>query len=147
MKDLHARQEIAELLIGYASAFDRRDWRRMRSCFTTDAQIDFYPIGVFEGVESLVEFLTSSQPDTGHQLTQITNCDVLVDGSTATSRCYVNSVVMEVDGHSGLNPIGYFDDTLVRTDDGWRITSRKFTMVRLGRIEDPPGAMVSGWRM
>ena len=36
---------------------------------------------------------------------------------------------MAPDGQTGFNPVGWYDDVLVRTDDGWRIARRNFTMV------------------
>jgi hypothetical protein len=36
---------------------------------------------------------------------------------------------MAADGQTGFNPIGFYDDELVRTPDGWRIVRRTFTMV------------------
>ena len=41
----------------------------------------------------------------------------------------VDAVLMAPDGGSGLNPIGYYDDVLVRTEQGWRIQRRTFTSV------------------
>ena len=36
---------------------------------------------------------------------------------------------MAPDGQSGFNPVGFYDDELVRMADGWRIARRNFTMV------------------
>jgi hypothetical protein len=36
---------------------------------------------------------------------------------------------MAADGQTGFNPIGFYDDELVRTPDGWCIAHRAFTMV------------------
>jgi hypothetical protein len=36
---------------------------------------------------------------------------------------------MASDGQTGFNPIGFYDDELVHTPDGWRIARRTFTMV------------------
>lgn len=41
---------------------------------------------------------------------------------------------LTVDGQSGLNALGFYDDELVRIDDGWRIARRQFTMVHVGTI-------------
>jgi SnoaL-like domain len=36
---------------------------------------------------------------------------------------------MSQDITSGINAIGFYDDDLVRTDEGWRIARRTFTQV------------------
>jgi hypothetical protein len=51
------------------------------------------------------------------------------DGGRAVARSSVDAILMAADGQSGFNPIGFYDDELVRTPDGWRITHRTFTMV------------------
>jgi len=39
-------------------------------------------------------------------------------------------MIMVSDNKSGVNAVGYYDDEIVRTDDGWRIARRRFTPVR-----------------
>jgi hypothetical protein len=40
---------------------------------------------------------------------------------------------MAADHRSGTHATGYYDDELVRGDDGWRIARRRFTMVTMQR--------------
>jgi SnoaL-like protein len=54
-----------------------------------------------------------------------------VDGDRATARSYVDAWITSKDGLSGINAIGFYDDELVRTFDGWRIARRTFTQVRV----------------
>jgi hypothetical protein len=53
-----------------------------------------------------------------------------VDGETAEVRTYVDALILVDDG-SGANAIGFYDDRMRRTPDGWRITRRTYTPVRL----------------
>jgi hypothetical protein len=64
----------------------------------------------------------------GHTMHRTSNIaiDVHVDGDRAVSRSSVDGVLMAADGQSGFNPIGFYDDDLVRTPDGWRIAHRTF---------------------
>lgn len=60
----------------------------------------------------------------------MSNQMVEVNGDSATARTYVDALILGPDG-SGVNAIGFYDDEAVRTADGWRISTRKFTSVRL----------------
>ncbi len=39
--DREVRQDIAEVLVRYATGIDRRDWALLRSCFTDDCEADY----------------------------------------------------------------------------------------------------------
>jgi hypothetical protein len=73
----------------------------------------------------------------GHTLHRITNQAISVEGDGATARSYVDAVLMGVDGQTGMNAIGFYDDRLVRTDEGWRIAHRTYTMVRFSVLGSP----------
>ena len=65
----------------------------------------------------------------------MSNQAITVDGDKASARTYVD-MVMVGEGTSGVNAIGYYDDEIVRTDDGWRIARRRFTSLRLSTFGD-----------
>lgn len=65
-----------------------------------------------------------------HTLHRITNQVIAMEGDTAMVRSYVDALILAADG-SGANPVGYYDDNVVRTEDGWRIARRRYTSVRL----------------
>ena len=132
--DRDVRQDVAEVLVRYATAIDRRDWALFRTCFTRDVHADYGDIGVWDDVEGITEYMITTHADMGHTLHRLSNVAVGVDGDTATARSYVDVILMGGDGKSGINAIGFYDDELVRTDDGWRIATRRFTMVHLRRI-------------
>ena len=121
--------DIAKVLVRYATGIDRRDWALFRTCFTDDVQADYEGIATWEDVDAITEFMATSHADMGHTMHRLSNLAITVDGDSATARCYVDGVLMAADGASGLNPIGFYDDELVRTADGWRIARRRFTMV------------------
>ena len=129
-----ARTDIAEVLVRYATGIDRRDWDAFRSCFTEDCHADYEGIAVWDGVDAIAEAMTVSHAQMGHTLHRISNIAVVVDGDVATARSYVDAILMAADGQSGLNPIGSYDDVLVRTAEGWRIARRRFTMAHFGVI-------------
>ncbi len=129
--DRAARQDIAELLVRYASGIDRRDWDLFRSCFTADCHCDYGDIGVWTDVEQITQFMIVSHEHMSHTMHRITNQAVDVSGDTATSRSYVDVLLTFGDGSSGINGQGFYDDELVHTVDGWRIARRRYTMVHL----------------
>lgn len=128
------RQDVAEVLVRYASGIDQRDWDRFRTCFTDEVVADYQDIAVWHGVDEITAFMEAAHAGMGHTMHRITNIDVVVDGDRATARSYVDAVLLDLDGTSGFNPVGFYDDELVRTADGWRIARRRFTMVRAGTI-------------
>jgi hypothetical protein len=67
---------------------------------------------------------------------RLTNQVITVDGDLAQARTYVDALIMIGDNTSGVNGIGYYDDDLVRTAAGWRISCRRFATVRLGAVGD-----------
>lgn len=130
------RQDVAEVLVRYATGIDRRDWDLFRTCFTADVHADYQDIAVWVGVEEITAFMDAAHAGMGRTLHRITNIDVRLDGDRATARSYVDAVLMAADGGSGFNPVGFYDDELVRTADGWRIARRRFTMVRATALAD-----------
>jgi hypothetical protein len=66
----------------------------------------------------------------------ITNQTVTAKGDGAAVRGYVDAVVMGPDDQCGVRAIGFYDDVVVLTDDGWKIARRRFTMVLLQPVRD-----------
>jgi hypothetical protein len=67
----------------------------------------------------------------GHTLHRMSNQAIAVDGDTASARSYVDALIMSADNSSGVNAVGFYDDALTRTAEGWRIARRRFTVVRV----------------
>lgn len=129
MSDREDRQDISDVLVRYATGIDSRDWSLFRTVFTDDCVLDYGEIGVWNGVDAVVEFMVSAHDMAGHTLHRITNQAAVVTGDTATARAYVDAVIMSQDNTSGVNAAGFYDDELVRTGTGWRIARRLFTTV------------------
>ena len=65
---------------------------------------------------------------------RLTNQAITVDGDSAQARTYIDGLIMAGDNKSGVNAIGFYDDDIVRTADGWRIARRRFTQVRVTTV-------------
>jgi 3-phenylpropionate/cinnamic acid dioxygenase small subunit len=126
-----AKQEIADVLVRYATGIDRRDWDLFRSCFASDCLAEYEGIGTWESADGITDFMVTAHAGMGPTMHRISNIaiDVDVDGDRAVARSYVDGILMAADGDSGFNPVGFYDDELVRMPDGWRIAHRTFTMV------------------
>ncbi|MCV7402778.1 nuclear transport factor 2 family protein [Mycobacterium fragae] len=137
MTDREDRQDITEVLLRYATGIDRRDWALFRNVFTDDCELDYGEIGVWKGVDAVTEFMQQAHALAGHTMHRLTNQVITLDGDEAQARTYVDALIMVGDNKSGVNGIGYYDDDLVRTDDGWRIARRRFTAVRVATVGEP----------
>jgi 3-phenylpropionate/cinnamic acid dioxygenase small subunit len=131
-----AQHDIAEVLVAYATGIDRRDWQRFRSCFTADVIADYGDVGSWQGVDAITDFMTQVHAGMGHTLHRLSNIAIEVadDGATAFARSYVDNENLVPDGATGIHTTGFYDDELVKTVAGWKISQRRFTLVRSTRI-------------
>lgn len=128
------RQHIFDLLVRYATGIDRRDWPLFRTVFTADCELDYGEIGAWNGVDAVTDFVERVHAMAGHTLHRLSNQAITIDGDTAAARTYVDALIMTGDNRNGVNGIGFYDDDLVRTPDGWRIARRRFTTVRVATV-------------
>jgi 3-phenylpropionate/cinnamic acid dioxygenase small subunit len=133
--DREIRQDVAELLVRYATGIDRRDWTLLRSCFTDDCIADYGDVGRWNGGEEITAWMQRTHEPLGHTLHCITNQAVASEGETVTARSYVDALILGPDSRRGVQAQGYYDDVVVRTDDGWKIARRRYTMVRMHVFE------------
>jgi 3-phenylpropionate/cinnamic acid dioxygenase small subunit len=120
--------DIADVLVRYATAIDTRDWPLFRSCFTEDCDADYGDIGHWHGVDEVTEWMRVTHEPCGHTLHRITNVVVSpVDDDRVTARSYVEALVLFGGNQRGVRATGFYDDELVRVDGAWRIARRRFT--------------------
>ncbi|KKC05201.1 nuclear transport factor 2 family protein [Mycobacterium nebraskense] len=137
MTERDDRQDISELLVRYATGIDRRDWPLFRTVFTADCELDYGEIGSWTGVDAVADFMEQVHALAGYTLHRLTNQAITVDGDNATARTYIDGLIMAGDNNSGVNAIGFYDDEIVRTGEGWRIARRRYTQVRLTTVGSP----------
>jgi 3-phenylpropionate/cinnamic acid dioxygenase small subunit len=131
MSEEDDRAAIADVVVRYATAIDRRDWDLFRTCFTDDCGSDYGPIGGWTTLDGLTEFMTTAHAGMGHTMHRMTNVVTAVDGDSASGRTYVH-VILQLDRNDPatvFETFGFYDDAFVRAADGWRITQRNFTTV------------------
>ncbi|OBK19669.1 nuclear transport factor 2 family protein [Mycobacterium asiaticum] len=131
MSEREDRQDIADLLVRYATGIDRRDWTLFRTVFTDDCELDYGEIGSWRGVDSVTEFMQLAHAMAGYTLHRLSNIAVTVEGDRAGARTYIDGLIMAADNNGGVNAVGFYDDEIIRTTEGWRIAKRQFTSVRV----------------
>jgi len=135
--DREVRQDVAEVLVCYATGIDRRDWVLFRSCFTDDCEADYGTIGVWHGADEITARMRETHESCGHTMHRISNESVTMPsgarrgGERVAARSYVDAIVMFGDNKAGTRATGFYDDDLVAPTDGWKIAKRRFTMVML----------------
>ncbi len=130
----HDLSAIINVINLYATAVDTHQWALLDRVFTPDIAIDFGGPIAWEGLESLKEgFAVVHTP---FECTQhfTTNHQVRVDGDTATCLSYVMGRFIRTvpEGDNLFESTGWYDDTLVRTPQGWRIQHRSSRMTWWG---------------
>lgn len=133
-RDRWDREDIAAVLLCYATGIDRRDWTLFRGVFTEDCEVDYGEIGAWKGADAVTEFMRQAHALAGHTMHRLTNQVITVDGDTAQARTYVDALIMLADNSAGVNAAGFYDDDFVRTERGWQIARRRFTQVRVAPV-------------
>lgn len=122
------RLAIQDLIGRYALLVDGGDFDALDDLFTAEARIDFSTFnGPVGDVAEIKAFLGASLPfftRTQHMMGLPT---ITIDGDTAHARTSCNNPMISTkpDGTVSVWLIGlWYDDDLVRTNDGWRFSAR-----------------------
>ena len=120
------KEQIAEVLIRYATGIDSKDWPLLRSCWTDEIDVDYQQLGRFTSADALTDVMRQLHENMGPTYHRMSNMVIAVDGDRATVRSYVQAVLMlqPNDSTNWVDALGHYDDVFVRTPDGWRISER-----------------------
>jgi 3-phenylpropionate/cinnamic acid dioxygenase small subunit len=124
---------ITDVLVRYATGIDTRDWELFRTCFTKDVHADYGDgVGSWTGVDGITDYMTVMHADMLDTKHRLTNFVIDVDGDSATASTYVHAVlVVTNDPLTWYEPVGRYEDRLVRTSEGWRISHRVYHSTRM----------------
>ncbi len=118
---------IIEALNLYAFALDARQWDLFDLVFTQDVIAEFGPAGTGWRDLTVWKQAFADFHDTldSHQHTMMGHL-VTVDGDTAHAFSYGNWLLIRhaAEGGSTWTGTGWYDDELIRTEQGWRIKHR-----------------------
>jgi len=122
------KEQIAEVLIRYATGIDSKDWPLLRSCWTYAIDVDYQQLGRFTSADALTDVMRQLHDNMGPTYHRMSNFVIAIDeaGDRATVRSYVHAVLMlqRDDSTNWVDALGHYDDVFVRTPDGWRISKR-----------------------
>jgi len=124
---LFDRIEIIDVFNRYATGVDRRDPAIYRSCFTDELEVDLGGGGAAqmkadEWVERAFVLVASFQ-STQHI---ITNQVININGDKATGMAYLQAQHFNPESMFAVG--GYYENHLVRTPKGWRISNLKLNV-------------------
>ncbi len=133
MQEISDQLEIQSLFTRYCTSIDSKQYDGLDSVFMPDAFIDYTASGGTKGqfpeVKVWLEQVLALFSMTQHV---VTNFDINISGDTAASRCAFYNP-MGFDTSAETMPLffvgGYYNDKLIRTADGWRITERIEEMI------------------
>lgn len=116
---------IRELSVEYNRTTNRADGEAYTQVWTEDGVLEIVGMGTFRGHEELAR--TASQVGNS-AIHMSTDWQIEIDGDTARQSAVMYAVRPGPDPAAGsIVSTGMYADELVRTADGWRFTSRRFT--------------------
>ena len=121
MQEMSDKIEITELLTRYASSVDTRDWERLKSVFTPEAELDYSSVqGPVASRDEVVAWLGSGLDTVPWTQHLISNVEIELDGDRAKVRAmFYNPMLLP--GMSDCSFCGgYYNHELVRTPEGWK---------------------------
>jgi 3-phenylpropionate/cinnamic acid dioxygenase small subunit len=125
-------REIAALIVRYGTGIDTRDWKLFQACFTDDFHGDYGAFGTWSSSGEITAAMEKMHEHVGPTLHRMTNIVVRSAEGGARVRTYVDAILSaENPSEPAHQGIGYYDDVLLKTGEGWKIKSRRFTPVRL----------------
>jgi hypothetical protein len=132
--ELRDRVAVIDTVTAVGVAADARDWAACRAAFTDTIFLDHDADATMPDAVSADEVITGWQRIwDGFSVTfhEVTNHQVDLDGDTARCRSYVRAlhVAATTAAENTYTTFGHYDDDLVRTSHGWKITRRAYQQV------------------
>ncbi|ALR12451.1 hypothetical protein BST43_25335 [Mycobacteroides saopaulense] len=129
LDEVSDRLQIQQLLVDYATAIDTRQFDDLDEVFTNDAYIDYRAMGGVDGeypdVKAWLAQVLPAFPMYAHMLGNVSIHfdDDERSAATVRSLCF-NPMVPGGDTEQVLFLGLWYDDSVVRTRHGWRLTRR-----------------------
>ena len=148
---LEAVEQIERLKYRYLRACDRKDPESMRQCFVRDgAEIDYGPLGTFEGRDQLVDLYTrlALRREDGtwlyHDIHQGHHPEIDVTGEgKATGRWTLSFMRVNLENRVIEQASIEYVDSYELEDGAWKIRASKVTPLTSFSVPIPEAARVS----
>ena len=129
LADLLDRCAIVDVTVDYCTALDTKDFEGLRRVFVPEATARLGDTD-HDGVDDIIERCRSALHRLDSSQHMVTNHRVVVDGDRATCTCQFQAQHTRASAASGANYTiaGRYDDDLVCTPEGWRISRRVLTV-------------------
>lgn len=120
---------IQQTINRYSVAASQADWDAVLATFTPDAvwEVPVHKVR-FEGPEEIRGGLIRFSSDTDYIVQVNTPAVITVDGDSATAECVIRECGRLSGRDAGLEILGLYKDTLVRTAEGWKFALRRFEL-------------------
>lgn len=137
-EEMAHRLAIHDLLRTYGWAIDEQDWDLLDTVFTPDAWLDYSsnPGGMAGSYPEAKAWLQSVMPYFPATQHMMSNTLITLDGAEPVLRATAKTMVHNPQGARTRGPRPHvffvgarYDDDLLRTDAGWRITKRVETTI------------------
>ena len=124
-------RNIVAVATRYCRALDTKDWALLATVFLADATADLVTPALLVGVDAIVARIRTALENMDDSQHLVGNHEVVVDGDSATHRCYLQAQHVRHAAAGGPNYIvaGRYEDRLMRTSDGWRIAHRTLVVM------------------
>jgi hypothetical protein len=144
MSDVQDKSDIIEVINLYGVALDSHAWDLLDDVFTADVVADFGPAGaLWKSCDALkFAFKDFHETLTNHMHTMMGTC-VHIEGDKACALTYGDWLLSRDSAEGGPDWVGrgWYDDELVRTPRGWRISHRVCRLISwTGNVNVPQPA-------
>ncbi|MFK8024163.1 MAG: nuclear transport factor 2 family protein [Ilumatobacter sp.] len=122
-------RDIVAVALHYCRALDTKDWPALRDVFLPDATALLGRMPLLNGADAIIDRIRIALEQLDDSQHLVGNHEVVVDGDTATHRCYLQAQHVRAvpDGSPNYIIAGRYEDEMERTDAGWRIRHRTLT--------------------
>lgn len=138
-------EAIKRLKYRYLRTLDTKDWAGFEGCFLPEATADYNGL-TFADRAALVDYMVANLGEGLITLHQVHHPEIDIDGDTARGVWYLQDKVIVPAFDFMLEGAAFYDDTYVRTPEGWRVshTGYRRTYELTYNLADLPGAVVKG---
>ncbi len=131
IRQLVDERDIVAVALRYCRALDTKDWPLLRTVFFDDATAQLGQPTTLTGIDAILGRISGALGGLDDSQHLVGNHEVVVDGDTATHRCYLQAqhIRAAADGSPNYIVAGRYEDRFERGEDGWRIRHRTLTVM------------------